>query len=71
MKWVNRRGGGLAVKERLEPTQARAFAADLRKRVLAAAGPGKAAPPRPAQRPAAPKAPAPKPEEPDYSDIPF
>lgn len=53
VKWLNRPGGGgVAVKERMDPKQARAFGAAVRGRLLAARGPGAAS--APPQRPAAP-----------------
>jgi len=63
IRWVNRRGGGIAMKDRMEPTQAKAFGAQLRARLIASRGPGAAPaakPAAPAQRtPAAPPARAP------------
>jgi hypothetical protein len=63
IRWVNRVGGGLAVKERLDPVEAKAFGAGLRKRLLAERGPGggqkpAAAPPGRAPAPARTAAPA-------------
>ena len=83
IKWVNRAGGGLAMKERMEPAEAKSFSAQLRAKVISARGPG-AAPAAPPARPAAPAArkpvaapkrspaPAAAPaSENDWSDIPF
>jgi len=56
IRWVNRRGGGIQMKERLGATEAAAFGANLRKRILTTRGPGAAKAPPPA-KPAA-RAPA-------------
>lgn len=56
IRWLNRRGGGLVMKERMDAVSAKAFGASLRSRLLAVRGPGasrSAAAPAPPQRPAA------------------
>lgn len=52
IRWVNRKGGGVAMKDRMEATEAKSFAANLRKRLLAARGPGAGKPAGAPARPA-------------------
>lgn len=55
VKFINRASGGLALKERMEQSQARAFGEQMRKRLIASRGPGQApAPASGGSRPAAP-----------------
>ncbi|NNB90527.1 hypothetical protein [Corallococcus exiguus] len=52
VRWVNPLGSGLALKQQMEPTQARSFAAQMRGRILAmeqGTGPRRAPAPAPAR----------------------